>query len=59
MKIETLLQSAGYAVPLGIKNAEVTGVTDDSRRVHGGEVFVAVSGLHRDGAAYAALFELR
>jgi len=54
MKIETLLQSAGYAVPLGIKNAEVTGVTDDSRRVHGGEVFVAVSGLHRDGAAYAA-----
>ena len=54
MKISALLKSAGYAVPLLKEDKTVTGVTDDSRRVCGGEVFVAVDGLHQNGAAYAA-----
>ena len=53
MDIRKLLQSAGYAVPTQLSAADVSGVTDDSRRICGGEVFVAIDGLRANGADYA------
>jgi UDP-N-acetylmuramoyl-L-alanyl-D-glutamate--2,6-diaminopimelate ligase len=40
------------AVPGSAADAEVTGVTHDSRRVRPGHVFVALKGLHADGAQF-------
>ena len=54
MKISELLQSAGFAVPPCTEDKNVSGVTDDSRRVCTGSVFVAIEGLHENGAVYAA-----
>lgn len=54
MNIEELLQSAGYAPPADLRALPVSGVTDDSRRIRGGEVFIAIDGLHKKGADYAA-----
>ncbi len=53
MDIMTLLQSAGYDVPPRLPSAAVSGITDDSRRVRGGEVFVAIDGLEKNGADFA------
>lgn len=54
MRINDLLQSAGYTAPTDIENQTVSGITDDSRRVRGGEIFVAIDGLHQNGASFAA-----
>jgi UDP-N-acetylmuramoyl-L-alanyl-D-glutamate--2,6-diaminopimelate ligase len=43
--------AAGRALPLDVP---CTGITHDSRRVTAGSVFVALKGLKRDGAAFAA-----
>ncbi len=53
MEIRTLLQSAGCAVPPLLPSVEVSGITDDSRRVRGGEIFVAIDGLEKNGADFA------
>ena len=53
MDIRELLQGAGYAVPTQLPSLVVSGVTDDSRRIRSGEVFVAIDGLRANGADYA------
>ena len=60
MTLEVLLRTfAGRtgmdlpAVPPAAAATEVTGVTHDSRRAGPGSVFVALRGLHADGAAFA------
>ncbi len=48
MKLFQLLEGAGYGLG-GIKDAEVTLVTEDSRKVCEGSVFVCVKGARFDG----------
>ncbi len=48
MKLSQLLEGAGYNAA-GIKDAAVTLVTEDSRKVCPGSVFVCVKGAHFDG----------
>lgn len=50
MLLKELLREAGLP-PAGI-NAVITGITDDSRRVKAGNLFVAVRGLKCDGHTY-------
>ena len=38
----------------GAANTPVTGITSDSRNVQPGDLFVCISGVHVDGAAFAA-----
>jgi len=40
--------------PAALAAVEIRGVTDDSRRVGGGFLFVAVPGLHVDGHEFVA-----
>ncbi len=55
MDIKELLQGTGAeAVSGSIKKLEITGVTQDSRDVQKGFLFVAVPGGSADGAQYAA-----
>ncbi|MFZ0994444.1 MAG: UDP-N-acetylmuramoyl-L-alanyl-D-glutamate--2,6-diaminopimelate ligase [Candidatus Dormiibacterota bacterium] len=42
------------SVPYEIRGAEVTAITNDSRRVQPGSVFVAIPGQHRDGHDFVA-----
>ncbi|MEJ5243480.1 MAG: UDP-N-acetylmuramoyl-tripeptide--D-alanyl-D-alanine ligase [Desulfomicrobiaceae bacterium] len=51
MSMETIAQAVG--VPFSGQNAEVTGVTMDSRRVRPGDLFVAVPGTRVDGHDFA------
>ena len=53
MNIFTLLKGAGYDTA-GITDAEVTLVTEDSRKVKAGSVFVCVKGARFDGHDVAA-----
>ncbi len=53
MKLFQLLEGAGYGLG-GIKDAEVTLVTEDSRKVCEGSVFVCVKGARFDGHDAAA-----
>ncbi len=48
MRLSQLLKGAGYHFG-GLKDAEVTLVTEDSRRVSAGSVFVCVKGARFDG----------
>ena len=48
MNLYTLLSGAGYSTE-GIKDAEVSLVTEDSRKVQKGSVFVCVKGARFDG----------
>ncbi len=48
MKLTQLLSGAGYSTE-GITDAEVTLVTEDSRKICSGSVFVCVKGAHFDG----------
>lgn len=60
MRLSALLHSAGiHAPPLPADGAdaldrEVTGLSYDSRTLKPGEVFVAISGFHVDGARFIA-----
>ena len=56
MKLLELLREAGLPCELkkGLARREITGICSDSRRVSGGEIFVALRGLHHDGAAFVA-----
>lgn len=55
MKLGALCKEAGITLPRDIcYDTEITGVCSDSRTVSEGEVFVALRGLHCDGAQYAS-----
>ncbi len=53
MKLSKLLKEVGISdkAPFDT-DREITGITDDSRRVRRGFLFVAVKGLEHDGHAY-------
>ncbi len=53
MKLSQLLEGAGYSTA-GLKDAAVTLVTEDSRKVCDGSVFVCIKGAHFDGHDKAA-----
>ncbi|HEX2681414.1 MAG TPA: Mur ligase family protein, partial [Candidatus Dormibacteraeota bacterium] len=53
MKLGDLAHGAGATLH-GNPDVEITGVAYDSRRIHPGDLFVAVQGLHVDGHAYVA-----
>ncbi|MBQ2963129.1 MAG: UDP-N-acetylmuramoyl-L-alanyl-D-glutamate--2,6-diaminopimelate ligase [Clostridia bacterium] len=53
MRLFQLLEGAGYGF-CGVKDADVTLVTEDSRKVCQGSVFVCVKGAHFDGHDLAA-----
>lgn len=50
--LKELLTAAGLPCPTGADGARITGVTDDSRRVQPGHVFVAYAGVESDGHRY-------
>lgn len=52
MRLKELIGEAGYASD-GMENREITGVCSNSSAVFPGCVFVAIRGLHTDGAAFA------
>src|SRR3990170_5001909 len=52
MRLIELIKGAGYSIPGGA-DAEVSGVTSDSRKVSQGTVFVAIKGSKSDGAGFA------
>ena len=54
MTLAELLSAAGLPASLGAGDVPVAQVTDDSRTAGPGSVFVAVPGLHVDGADFAA-----
>lgn len=54
MKLGELLGSLGEGVTQGDLFYEITGVTDDSRRVSQGGLFVAVKGAQSDGHRYCS-----
>ncbi len=53
MRLEELLRGTGVEVPGSLASEEVAAVTDDSRQVSGGTLFVAVTGHAGDGHLYA------
>ena len=54
MLLKMLLDGAGYSSD-SARDTEVTGVFADSAKVLPGGVFVAIRGLHNDGAAFAGV----
>ena len=52
MRLKILLESAGCSFN-PVRDTEVTGVFSDSAKVLPGGVFVAIRGLHTDGADFA------
>ena len=52
MTLKTLCDEAGLFCPSHMQDTVICGVTSDSRRVKKGWLFVAIPGLHVDGAAY-------
>ncbi|NUN47358.1 MAG: UDP-N-acetylmuramoyl-L-alanyl-D-glutamate--2,6-diaminopimelate ligase [Candidatus Brocadiae bacterium] len=53
MKLSVLKEALQGATWTGFRDAGVTGVSVDSRRVRAGHVFIAVPGVKDDGAKYA------
>ena len=52
MKLAEIVRGVPDATLEGDGDVEVTGIAYDSRRVHAGDLFVAISGLHVDGHVY-------
>lgn len=53
MKLPQLLEGCGAEIPTGSASVDVKGVSQDSRSVKPGDLFVAVPGGSADGAQYA------
>ena len=54
MKLKELLSAAGLSVPSGAPGVTISQVTDDSRSVRPGALFVAVLGARADGHRFIA-----
>jgi UDP-N-acetylmuramoyl-L-alanyl-D-glutamate--2,6-diaminopimelate ligase len=54
MRLEDLVRGVPGAQLSGSGDVEVTGIAYDSRRVKGGDLFVAMTGIRSDGHAYVA-----
>jgi len=52
VKLSELLAGSGLEVPRGLSDAEVSSVTNDSRKVRPGSLFVAIEGYREDGHSY-------
>ena len=52
MKLRELLVEAGVAAPANVPDVEVTGVTDNSREVQPGSLFVALRGTRTDSHVF-------
>ncbi len=52
--LSTLFEGLDAAIPVALRDVEVTGLTLDSRRVQAGDLFFALAGQHREGARFAA-----
>ncbi len=52
MDIKSLLQQIDYESFSGDENTTIRGITNDSRKVSGGDVFVAIKGYTSDGHKY-------
>ena len=52
MKLDVLIDGISILETRGGKDIEVRGLTNDSRAVHEGYLFVAVKGSHQDGHRY-------
>lgn len=50
--LQHLLRGVGLPAPPGAEHIIITGITDDSRRVQPGDLFVAYQGLAADGRAF-------
>ena len=50
--LHALLHQVGLPIPAGLANAEVSGISCDSRRVGAGTVFVGLPGSQVDGGLY-------
>ncbi len=50
--LKTLFQALPYSFPPDLAELDIAGITDDSRRVRPGWIFVAIPGVNRDGHAY-------
>lgn len=50
--LHDLLIAAGLPCPVGAEAVAITGITDDSRQVHPGSLFVAYKGVEADGHKY-------
>ncbi len=53
MILSSLLSHVGYIRIRGSSQAEVTGITCDSREVRPGTMFVCIPGIHKDGHEFA------
>ncbi len=52
MKLSEIIQVCDVVSVLGNPDVEITGLTNDSRRVVPGGLFIAVNGCGNDGRAY-------
>ena len=52
MTLEALCTEAGISCPSEAGDTVIRGITSDSRRVEAGWLFVAIPGIHTDGAAF-------
>jgi len=50
--LHSLLQAVGLAVPPGLANPELSGLSCDSRRIQSGDLFIGLSGAAVDGGTY-------
>ena len=51
-RLHALLRDAGLSVPNGLLDPVVTDVSCDSRRLHGGSLFIGLPGARVDGGSY-------
>ena len=52
MKLSDIIRNCGVLDIRGREDVEITSVTNDSRRVQPGSLFIAVNGCGNDGRAY-------
>jgi UDP-N-acetylmuramoyl-L-alanyl-D-glutamate--2,6-diaminopimelate ligase len=52
MKLNCLLKDVEYKKIHGRTNIDMQGIAYDSRKIHGGDIFVAIDGIDQDGHRY-------